>query len=137
MATYDDCRDCKKFKGDCGNHHVDIAGHIIYSIPSEAYMEDVIGTHGSCFIPSEEYIRSLKNKRIDYIIENYSAQDLEDALAVIRHRKQTPMEPVNQSYAGHDCTTIGYCPVCGEQVLDGIGGGDKKCDHCGQALLWK
>ena len=50
--------------------------------------------------------------------------------------KFVPRKPINQTYASCDFTTYGKCPNCGANVMDGIGGKDEKCRHCGQILKW-
>lgn len=38
MSWYD-CKYCKKYKGDCGNHHVDSNGHTDFEIASSSYCD--------------------------------------------------------------------------------------------------
>lgn len=51
-------------------------------------------------------------------------------------KKFVPAHVENQSYCGHDCTTYGKCPTCGETVQNGMGGTDKVCPICQQILTW-
>ena len=51
-------------------------------------------------------------------------------------KKFIPAHVENQSYCGHDCTTYGKCPTCGETVQNGMGGTDKVCPKCQQILTW-
>ena len=83
---FNDCRDCKKYKGNCGNHFIDHLNHIHYDIPAEAYMEDVIGEHGSCFEPSDDYIQTQKQK-LAMGLSNYSIDTLEMALEIAQNQE--------------------------------------------------
>lgn len=131
---YNDCRDCSKYTGNCGNHFRDSEDHINYNISAESYMDGVIGPYASCFEPSDSYIESLKTEKIKKIIEQYTVKDLEQALEVIR---LNPKEPTNKKYISANFETIGKCPKCGVQVVDSIGGTQKECKKCGQPLLWR
>ena len=84
MAIFHDCRDCKKYEGNCGHHFVDFYGHIHYDIPNETYMDDSIGDYGSCFEPSEEYLQERASERVKYIASNYSLKDIETALEILK-----------------------------------------------------
>ena len=46
-------------------------------------------------------------------------------------------EPVNRKYISGDFTTYGFCPGCGAEVEDSIGGKDEVCPKCGQKLNWR
>lgn len=137
MSVFNDCRDCAKYQGNCGHHHVDHGnGHINYNIPAETWMDNVIGPHGSCFEPSQHYLDTLKTERVNYIIEHYSVQELENALEFINRKKETPQRPLNQKYISVNFETIGECPTCHALVSDVMGGSDERCKLCGQKLDW-
>lgn len=79
MIFYD-CRDCELYKGNCGNHFIDGYGHINYNIPTESRMDNVIGSHGSCFVASEQYILETKKEIIEEVVRNYSIETIRAAL---------------------------------------------------------
>lgn len=83
---FNDCRDCKKYKGNCGNHHIDTDNHIHYDIPSEAYMMNVLGEHGSCFEPSDDYNQTKKQK-LAMGLSEYSIETLEMALEIAQKKE--------------------------------------------------
>lgn len=70
-----ECKDCKHYKGDCGNHFIDWNNHINYEIPCEGAM---------CFEPSKEFLKKQKEQRIREIIKEYSVDEIE---AAARHLK--------------------------------------------------
>lgn len=77
---HDNCRDCKNYHGDCGKHFMDAHNHIVYDIPSEAYMVGAIGLYGSCFEPSERYLKEVREIKVQAITEKYNIEELEAAL---------------------------------------------------------
>lgn len=77
---YNDCRDCVLYKGDCGHHFIDGYYHINYNIPTESMMDDVIGSHGSCFVASKQYILETKKEVIEEITRKYSVETIRMAL---------------------------------------------------------
>lgn len=87
MNIYEDCRDCKNYPNDCGNHYVDNFGHIHYEEPLGIFMYDVIGKHGRCFEPSEEYKLAEKEK-IAEELSKYSVETLMLALEIAKGNKQ-------------------------------------------------
>lgn len=87
MKEFGDCRDCKNYKGNCGNHHIDADNHIHYDIPSEAYMMNVLGEHGSCFEPSERYKQAQRDS-IAEELSKYSVETLTLALQIAKENKQ-------------------------------------------------
>ena len=77
---YNDCRDCKLYKGDCGHHFIDWDDHINYNIPTESRMDDVIGSHGSCFVASVQYSLETKKAVVEEITRKYSVETIRMAL---------------------------------------------------------
>ena len=49
------CKNCAKYKGNCGNHFKDCNGHTLWDVPSESMFDGVIGNIPSCFEPSIQY----------------------------------------------------------------------------------
>ena len=47
------CKNCMKFKGDCGHHFRDEQGHIVYDCPSESCCD----RYGKC-----DYYEEKRNK---------------------------------------------------------------------------
>lgn len=76
---YDDCRDCAGYKGDCGYHHIDSNKHICYEIPNETMMMNSLGSHGSCFVPSDKYIEEENEKMVKEILSKYSKGSIKKA----------------------------------------------------------
>lgn len=60
------CKSCKKYKGDCGNHFKDWLGHIDYNIPSES----ACNRCGDCM--SFEEARTKYQIALTNILENES-----------------------------------------------------------------
>lgn len=57
--------DCELFKGNCGKHHIDYQGHIVWDCPHEQYYTGVLGDVPSCFHPSKEFKEKQRlNKQI-------------------------------------------------------------------------
>lgn len=77
---YNDCRDCELYKGDCGHHFIDGYKHIDYNIPTESMMDNVIGSHGSCFVASKQYSLETKKEVIEEIARKYSVEEIRMAL---------------------------------------------------------
>lgn len=50
--------------------------------------------------------------------------------------KYIPENPVDTHYIEINFETIGKCPNCGADVVNGIGGKDAKCKKCEQMLKW-
>lgn len=84
MSIFNDCRDCKNYKGNCGKHFIDWNNHINYDIPAEAYTADVFsGEHGSCFEPSEKYKQEQLHKVAEEL-SKYSIETLTMALEIAK-----------------------------------------------------
>lgn len=62
----DQCKVCKKYKGDCGHHFKDDLGHIDYDIPSEYICDQ----YGNCV--SFEETRTKYQIALTNILENES-----------------------------------------------------------------
>ena len=77
---YNDCRDCKLYKGDCGHHFIDYYDHINYNIPTQTRMDNAIGSDGSCFVESEQYSLETKKAVIEEITRKYSVETIRMAL---------------------------------------------------------
>lgn len=85
---YNDCRDCELYKGNCGHHFIDGYNHINYNFPTESRMDDVIGSHGSCFVPSEQYKLETKKEVVEEITKKYSIEMIRMALKEIESEPQ-------------------------------------------------
>lgn len=85
---YKDCRDCKRYEGNCGNHFRDAWGHINYNIPSESSMDNSIGDYGNCFVPSEEYIESKRSEIVEKLASEYSMEELASALLLLKTKNE-------------------------------------------------
>lgn len=91
------CRDCAKWKGNCGNHFIDSAGHIDYDIAREGFYDSVFaGDHAECFVPSEEYKEKCKREMIEGIVKRYSKEQLEEALIHIIESENKAKEKTNE-----------------------------------------
>lgn len=75
-----ECKDCKRYKGNCGLHFVDWNNHINYEIPCEG---------ADCFEPSQEFLKKQFEKRVREILEQYPAEAIEEAMAIL---KETEVE---------------------------------------------
>lgn len=53
------CKDCAKYKGDCGHHFKDANGHINWDCPSESMYDGIIGDIPACFDPSSEFQKRI------------------------------------------------------------------------------
>ena len=85
MAVHNNCKDCSKYIGNCGKHFRDSRGHICYEIPSETYMDNSLDNcHGSCFEPSEHYLKELKAITAIKIADEYSLEEVELALEILK-----------------------------------------------------
>lgn len=78
--VYNDCRDCELYKGDCGHHFIDGNNHVNYNLPTESRMDNVIGSHGNCFVASKQYILETKKEVIEEITRKYSVETIRMAL---------------------------------------------------------
>lgn len=74
------CKDCEKYKGNCGNHFKDINGHIMWDTPAESMYDGAIGDAPKCFIPSKAYQEKCNDKVIKELARDYSADILKRAL---------------------------------------------------------
>lgn len=64
------CKNCMKFKGDCGHHFRDEQGHIVYDCPSESCCD----RYGKC-----DYYEEKRNKyqvQLD-LIESGDVEELD------------------------------------------------------------
>lgn len=83
---YKDCRDCKKYPGNCGNHYIDSDKHINYDIASETYYDDAIGNYASCFEMSDRCREELKTQVVKEIVNNYTLDEIKAAVMLIEER---------------------------------------------------
>lgn len=79
------CSDCKNYVGNCGKHFMDGLNHINYSLPSESYYAHEYDDIPTCFEPSEFYLEKRKADKIKTILEHYTVDDLEMALAQLEY----------------------------------------------------
>lgn len=84
---YKDCRDCKNYIGDCGKHFIDSDKHIEYTIASETYYDNAIGDYASCFEPGDRYIKEIKTKTINEIMESYTYDEIKAAFVLLEGRR--------------------------------------------------
>ncbi len=83
------CKDCEKYKGNCGHHFKDTNGHIMWDTPSESMYDGVIGDTPKCFIPSKAYQEKCNNKVIKELARSYSVEFLKAAVEYkIKHDPQ-------------------------------------------------
>lgn len=71
----EECKNCKYYEGDCGNHHIDFNRHINYDIPAE-YVTN-------CFQPSEKFINKLKEEKVKQL-SDFPLDILEKALEMAK-----------------------------------------------------
>ena len=57
---YCDCKYCKKFIGDCGNHFMDSYGHINFDIPSESVLDKF--NNPTCFEETRTKYKELHDR---------------------------------------------------------------------------
>ena len=82
-----ECKNCKKFIGDCGNHHKDAFGHTNYEIPSIACTTRT----GNCDFYEETrtkrkiVLSELERKYLDTHNYFYLDEYLGQAIKVIKH----------------------------------------------------
>lgn len=88
------CKNCSKYKGDCGHHFKDNDGHINYNVPSESMYDRWGGGNPKCWSPNEDYIQKRKEARLKYLVENYTSSELLEAATYIN---QTKMEYIRRN----------------------------------------
>ena len=130
------CKDCAKYKGDCGHHFRDTNGHILYDVPSESMHDGAIDSIPYCFEPSTEFQKRINMENAREIAK-YPIDVI--TLALDLKKKNEPKIPLNRQYSSVDFCTYGDCPTCGAKVSgDSIGGhSDEECPNCGQKLNWR
>ena len=65
---YNDCRDCAKYDGDCGNHHKDSHGHVDYTIPNMCYTPITGPSYCTAFQPSKNLYKAKCHMTIKEVI---------------------------------------------------------------------
>lgn len=81
-----ECRNCKNYKGDCGNHFVDQNGHINYEIPRESCYVNRVSPF--CFEPSNEYKKELFKKDVEKILGEYTPEQIEAAMKLLKKQSE-------------------------------------------------
>ena len=79
---YCDCKYCKKFIGDCGNHFKDSYGHINFDIPSESVLDKF--NNPTCFEETRTKYKELYDRMKEDGICGYEFPDDEDFNNVLR-----------------------------------------------------
>lgn len=100
---YYSCKNCAKYKGDwrgdCGHHYTHFNQKLRkfetnYEIPSESMFDNVIGSCPSCWEPNQVLVEQKKAERIAQLINNYSLEELEQAVYLKYSQKKGGKEYV-------------------------------------------
>ena len=75
-TSYCDCKYCKKYKGDCGNHFIDSNGHINFEIPKETILDKY--NNPTCFEDTRTKYKELYDRMKEDGICEYEIPDEED-----------------------------------------------------------
>lgn len=82
-----ECRDCRYYQGNCGNHYHDWkTDHINYEIPSEGMFDGVIGNTPRCFAPSVEYQAMIDKENAENIAK-YPLEVIQMAIEIKKREK--------------------------------------------------
>lgn len=81
------CKNCAKYKGNCGHHLRDINGHINYDCPSESMWDGCLPDFGpNCWEPNAHIINTDRELRIVTIM-SYSIEEIKEALNRLKNNK--------------------------------------------------